>query len=261
VTAEAGVLALNRHQGDRPVLGGVPYTDISTALNAAIAMLAALRARDHSGLGQHVDVAMFDTALANLSFRGCEFLASGREPEPNERQTALPRGMFDTADGSIVITCAGDKMFRALCLNVVDRPDWLEDSRFNTMTERLQHGEDFLAAIGTVFKSQPSAIWSERCKRANIPCGAVRTVGEALLSAEAQERGLVFGVPHPAAGAAPAIAQPFRFSRTPCDYRAPPLLGQHTREVLAALPTYAGERIEALAKTGAIRLADKREEQ
>jgi formyl-CoA transferase len=256
VTAEAGVLSLNRYQGGGPVLGGVPYTDISTALNATIAMLAALRARDQSGLGQHVDVAMFDTALANLSFRGCEFLASGREPALNERQGALPRGMFDTADEGIVITCAGDKMFQALCLKVVDRPGWLEDPRFNTMSERMRHGADFLAEIGAIFRSQPSAVWSERCKRASIPCGTVRTVGDALLSAEAEERGLVFGLPHPTAGAAPAIAQPFRFSRTPCSYRAAPLLGQHTREVLEALPTHTAERLAALAESGAIRLGD-----
>jgi crotonobetainyl-CoA:carnitine CoA-transferase CaiB-like acyl-CoA transferase len=261
VTAEAGVLSLNRYEGAEPVLGGIPYTDISTALNATIAILAALRARDRDGLGQHVDVAMFDAALANLSFRGCEFLASGREPARSERQGALPRGIFSTADGAIVITCAGDKMFRALCLHVVERPDWLDDVRFATMAERMRHGEAFLAEIGATFARQPSAVWSERCKAAKIPCGSIRTVGEALLSEESRERGLVFGLSHPTAGSVPAIAQPFRFSRTPCSYRTPPLLGEHTREALQALSGYGSDRLEALARDGAIALGDKRSDE
>ena len=256
VTAEAGALGLIRYAGQPPVLGSIPYTDLSTALNATIAILAALRARDRDGLGQHVDVAMFDTALANLSFKGQEFLASGREPSLNQRQTAVPRGEFTTADGGIVITCPSDKMFRALCLDVVNRPDWLQDPRFATMTERLKNGETFLEEISAVFAGEPSAVWSERCKRAKIPCGAIRSVGEALLSEEAMERGLVFDLPHPVAGRVPAIAQPFQLSRTPCHYRAAPLLSEHTQEVLSTLPGYDAARIEALARDGAIRLGD-----
>ena len=255
LSAEAGVLGLNAYRGTPPVLGGVPYTDISTALNATIGVLAALQARGRDGKGQLVDVAMFDSALANLTFKGAEFLASGHEPPLGERQGFGPRGQFDTADGAIVITCSGDKMFRALCAEVVDRPQWLEDPRFATTMERMRHSADFRAEIDAIFRSQPSAVWSERCKRAGIPCGAVRTVGEALLSPEAAERGLVFGIPHRTAGLAPAIAQPLRFSETPCRYDAPPILGEHTREVLQTLLGYDGARIDELASAGVIRLA------
>ena len=256
VTAEAGVLGLNRYAGKEPVLGSVPYTDLTTAMNATIGILAALRARDRDGIGQHVDVAMFDTALANLSFRGAEFLASGDEPALTEERGPLPRGSFATTDGFIVITCVGDKMFRALCLEVVERPEWLEDVRFATMRERMRHGSAFLAELEAVFRAQPSAIWSERCKAAKIPCGAIRSVGEALLSEEARERELVFGIPHATADMAPAIAQPFRLSRTPCDYRVPPLLGEHTRGVLEDLLGYDDARINTLAAEGAIGLPD-----
>jgi crotonobetainyl-CoA:carnitine CoA-transferase CaiB-like acyl-CoA transferase len=252
LSAEAGVMSQNAYTGTRPVLGGVPYTDISTALNAAIGILAALQARARDGKGQHVDIAMFDSALANLSFRGLEFLASGREPALYTRNASAPRGQFDTADGEITITCGSDKMFKALCLQVVEQPEWLEDPRFSTSVERTRNGEAFLAEIGAVFKSRPSEYWSERCKRAGIPCGAIRTPGEALMSAEASERGLVFGLPHAAAGVAPVIAQPYRFSETPCRYETPPLLGEHTRETLKSLLGYDEARIEALAAAGAI---------
>lgn len=197
LSAEAGALALNAYAGQPPALGAIPYTDISTALNATIGILAALHARAQSGRGQHVDVAMFDSTLANLSYNGCEFLTSGHETALYERQLAGPRGQFDTADGEITITCSKDKMFRALCLNVLDRPQWLDDPRYATLGERMRNGQAFLAEIGPVFRSQTSAYWSERCKQAGIPCGAVRTPGEALLSQEASERGLVFACPIP----------------------------------------------------------------
>jgi formyl-CoA transferase len=236
------------------VLGAIAYTDTTTALNAAIGILAALHARTRDGRGQHVDVAMFDSALANLSFQGGEFLATGREPSLYTPQVAGPRGVFETSDGSIVITCGNDKMFQALCLQVLDRPDWLADPRFATIPARMRNAEAFLAEIGALFRTQTRAVWSERCKRAGVACGPVRSAGEALLSAEAADRELVFGLPHPIAGVAPVIAQPFRFSETPCRYVAPPLLGQHTREVLRSLPGYDDERIDDLAARGAIRV-------
>lgn len=259
VSAEAGVVAVNAYAGGTPVLGAIPYTDTTTALNAAIGILAALHARGQSGSGQHVDVAMFDSALANLSFQGMEFLATGREPALYQPQIPGPRGLFETADGSIVITCGNDKMFQALCRSVLDRPEWLEDERFATIPARMRNAEAFLAEIGAVFRTETRATWSKRCKHAGIPCGPVRTPGEALLSEEAADRELVFGLPHPTAGVAPVIAQPFRFSETPCRYDVPPLLGQHTREVLRSLPGYDDARIDALATSGAIRLADDAE--
>jgi crotonobetainyl-CoA:carnitine CoA-transferase CaiB-like acyl-CoA transferase len=256
VSAETGVLAVNAYQGGTPVLGAIPYTDTTTALNAVIGILAALHSRSVSGWGQHVDVAMFDSALANLSFNGCEYLATGREPTLYTPQVAGPRGVFETADGGIVITCGNDKMFQALCLEVLDRPDWVADPRFATIPARMRNAEAFLAEIGAIFRTQPRAVWSERCKRAGIPCGPVRSAGEALLSQEAMDRELVFGLPHPIAGTAPVIAQPFRFSETPCRYEVPPLLGQHTREVLRALPGYDDARIDELASQSVIRMAE-----
>ncbi|WP_405182629.1 CoA transferase [Nocardia sp. NBC_01377] len=257
VTAEAGALGLNRHESGRaPVLGAIPYTDLSTALNAVIAVLAALRARDRDGLGQHVDVAMFDTAVANLSFQAAAFLASGTEPALNVRRTAMPRGVFDTADGSMVITCAGEKMFRALCLDVVHRPDWLDTPEFSTQQARIRNSAAFLREMDAIFTRESGAVWSQRCKRAGIPCGVVRSVGDALISDEASEREVVFDLPHPTAGRVPAIAQPYRLSRTPCDYRTPPLLAEHSREVLTDLLGYDERHIAVLEKDGAVRLMD-----
>lgn len=254
VAAEAGALGLNRHADEEPVLGAIPYTDLSTALNAAIAILAALRARDRDGLGQFVDVAMFDSALANLSFQGVDALVLGREPRLNAPRSAGPRGRFRAADGFLVITVGGERMFRAFCTAVAERPDWLEDPRFATAGERTRNGDAFLAELDALFAVRTAGDWSARCKRAGIPCGAVRSVGDALTSPEAAERGAVFALPHPA-GPVPAIAQPYRLSRTPCDYRAPPMLGADTTAVLGALPGYDEEKLAALVAAGAIGVA------
>jgi formyl-CoA transferase len=252
--AEGGATSLMANRGGRTVLPGLPYTDISTALNSAIGVLAALQARHTTGSGQHVDVAMFDSTLANLSFVGAEWLTSGNPPSLYDRQSAGPHGIFETADGEITITVGKDKMFEAFATRVAERPEWLEDERFATIPVRMQNGAAFMAEVVPLFKSQPSAYWSQRCKATGIPCGAVRQPGEALLSQEAKDRDMVFAVEHPTAGAAPVIAQPMAFSATPCRYGAPPLLGEHTREVLSDLLGYPHERIAALAADGAIGL-------
>jgi formyl-CoA transferase len=254
LAAETGLVSLNKYPGGTPIQLGVQYVDLSTGLNSAIGVLAALYSRTVTGRGQHVDIAMFDSGLANLSYQGAEWLASGTEPLLFPPQGFGPNGMFPTADGHLIMTCSNDKMFHRLCNDVVGRPAWLEDPRFSTMTERQKHQDAFLAEANAVFSTRPGAEWSRLCKASGIPCGAVRSVGEALLSEEAQERGLVFGLEHPTEGIAPAIAQPHRFSETPVRYITPPLLGQHTREVLSELPGYDEARLTDLAAKGAIAL-------
>ena len=234
------------------MLGAIPYTDISTALNSAIGVLAALHARNHTGRGQHVDVAMYDAWLANLSFLGAGFLATGVEPRLNTPRTAGPSGLWETADGQITVTCGKEKMFAAFCHRVVERSDWLEDPRFANIQDRMKNEIAFFEELGVILKSQPSAYWSERCKRAGVPCGELRSAGQALLSPEANECGLVFALLHPVAGTTPVIAQPVQFSDTPCQYGVPPLLGQHTRQVLTELLGYSEARITELESAGAI---------
>jgi formyl-CoA transferase len=252
LSAESGNTALNAYDGGEPVLGAVTYTDISAALNSTIGVLAALHARNLTGRGQHVDIAMFDAGLANLSFLGAGFLATGVEPRLNTPRNAGPSGLYKTSDGQITITCGKDKMFVAFCQHVVEKPEWLEDPRYATIAERMTNADAFIEELETIFMTQPGGYWSERCKRAGVPCGELRSAGAALLSPEATERGLVFALPHPVAGTAPVIAQPVHLSDTPCQYGVPPILGQHTREVLSGLLGYSDERIGELEEASTI---------
>jgi formyl-CoA transferase len=143
-------------------------------------------------------------------------------------------------------------MFVAFCQRVVEKPEWVEDPRFGPMQERMKHADAFHAELAPLLRSQSSEHWSTRCKAAGVPCGVLRSAGEALLSPEARERGLVFALPHPVAGRAPAIAQPVQFSDTPCQYGVPPVLGQHTQDVLGGILGYSDERIAQLVEQGAI---------
>ncbi len=256
VAAEAGVHWLNSLPNSKPVLGAVPYTDTTAGMNAAIGILAALHARNASGRGQHVDIAMYDTALANLSYKGYEYLASGSDPMLTPRQNSGPRGEFDTADGSIVITTHNDKAFGNLA-RACGHPEWIEDERFSSFMGRMRNGEALLELFRPVIASQTSAYWSEKFKAVAIPCGIVRSPGEALTCDYTQEMNLVHALPHPTAGTVPSIAHPYRLSETPGNAPvAAPLLGQHTGEVLAELLGYDEVRIAALASSGSIALRE-----
>ena len=255
VSAEAGLCRLNSRPGEAPTIGGTPWTDLTTGLNAAIAILIALQARSRTGMGQMVEAAMYDTALSNLTFRGYECLVSGAEPRaiPVQALRGIPRGQFATQDGVLVITAGGDKMFRAFATQVIDKPEWAEDPRLATDNGRAGHAEELLGAINAILQGQPSAYWSQRCKAAGVPCGIMKDVGEALLSPETAEREMVYRVPHPTAGAVPVIANPARLWGTPQETAAaPPLLGQHTREILAELAGYDEARVSALIEQGVI---------
>ena len=255
VSAEAGLCRLNSRPGEAPTIGGTPWTDLTTGLNAAIAILMALQARTRTGNGQMVEAAMYDTALSNLTFRGYECLVSGEEPRaiPVQARRGIPRGQFQTLDGVVVITGGGDKMFRAFAEQVVERPEWASDSRLTTESRRAEHADELLGEINAILATRPSAFWAERCKAAGVPCGVMKDVGEALLDPLTAERQMVYRIPHPTAGDVPVIANPARLWSTPqATATAPPLLGQHSREIMAELLGYDDVRIARLLEQQAV---------
>jgi len=257
VGAEAGVLRLNSREGEEPAIGGTTWTDLTTGLNGAIAILVALQARARTGRGQMVEAAMYDSALANLSFRAYEHLVSGEEPRaiPLQPRLGIPRGQFATSDGAIVITGGSDRMFKAFAAKVIDRPDWAEDPRLATAAQRSAHADELLGTINAILAGQTSRHWSARCKAAGVPCGVLRDVGEALAAPETAEREMLYRVAHPTAGHMPVLANPARLHDTPQVTATPaPLLGEHGREILGEVLGYDEARIAALAASGAVAL-------
>ncbi|WP_218578607.1 CaiB/BaiF CoA transferase family protein [Vineibacter terrae] len=253
VQAESGLMSLNGFADGPPVRMGPPMIDISTGMMACNAVLAALLAREHTGLGQHAEVALFDNAAAISSMFGMSHLMNGETPTRfgQAPEGAAPVGLFQAADGPFYLTCVSDRLYRRLVVDVLARPDLADDPRFATNHDRATHRAELQIALDGIFATRSRAEWMARLQDANVPAGPVRTVAEAFASPEMIARGIASDIPHPSAGAIPNIAPPFRFSRTPtADPVAAPLLGQHTRTVLAELLGYDEARLNALAACG-----------
>jgi crotonobetainyl-CoA:carnitine CoA-transferase CaiB-like acyl-CoA transferase len=250
--AESGFMSLNGFPDGPPVRTGPPAVDMVTGMAACNAILLALYARDRLGRGQHVEVALFDIAVAMTQFYGMAYLMTGKNPS---RQGKSPNGspsvgLYEASDAPFYIACANDRLYRRLVVDVLGRPD-LASGEFLDRRSRSANKDKLRAILTGIFASDQRENWVARMKAANIPVGYLRTVEEAFNSPEVRDRHRVSQIPHPAAGFVPNIETPIYLSQTPAsDPVAAPMLGAHTREVLRKTLGYDEGRIAALAKAG-----------
>ena len=250
--AESGFMSLNGFPDGPPVRTGPPAVDMLTGMSACNTILLALLARDRLGRGQHVEVALFDMALAMTQFYGMAYLMSGENPsrQGNSPNGSPSVGVYSGSDAPFYIACANDRLYRRLVVEVLNRPD-LVSGEFGDRRLRTANRDKLRAILTAVFASDTRQNWVAKMKAANVPVGYLRTVEEAFNSPEARERHRVSEIPHPKAGAVPNIESPLNLSLTPAiDPVAAPLLGQHTREVLCDTLGYDEARIAALADAG-----------
>ncbi len=258
---ESGFVSMNGYADREGVRALSPVMDISTAMMAGNAILGALMARERHGIGQQVDVALFDNAVLMTGYASVQHLFSGEEPQRhgNTSPDTCPSGVFQASDGAFYINCGNSKIFQRLMAQVMERPDLAAAPEYATPKGRIARREELFAILGEAFARQPWSYWQPRMRGAAIPCGQVRSVGQALRSPEATERQLVSRVAHPQHGWVPNIASPIRYSATPlADPVAAPNIGQHTGQILRETLGYSEERIAALAQTGAIGVAAAR---
>jgi crotonobetainyl-CoA:carnitine CoA-transferase CaiB-like acyl-CoA transferase len=252
--AESGFMSLNGFPDGPPVRTGSPIVDMATGMSACNAILLALFARDRLGRGQHVEVALFDIAMAMTGFYGMAYLISGRNPgrfgnSPNGSPTV---GLYEASDGPLYMACANDRLYRRLVTEVLERPDLISDPEFATRKARTANKEKLRAIIAGALASDQLENWMAKMKKANIPVGYLRTVEQGFNAPEARERHRLSRIPHPTAGSVPNIETPVNMGLTPAvDPVAAPLLGQHTRDVLRKTLGYDDHRIAALAEAGA----------
>jgi len=252
--AESGFMSLNGFPDGPPVRTGPPIVDMATGMSACNAILLALMARDRLGKGQHVEVALFDTAMALTGFYGMAYLISGNNPgrfgnSPNGSPTV---GLYEASDGPLYMACANDRLYRRLVTEVLERPDLINDPDFANRRSRSANKEKLRAIIAGVFASDRLENWMAKMKKANIPVGYLRTVEQGFNAPEARERHRLGRIPHPTAGSVPNIEPPITMGLTPViDPVAAPLLGQHTKEILSKTLGYDESRIAALAEAGA----------
>lgn len=240
--------------GAGPQKVGVALTDILTGLYATVGVLSALAHRDRTGEGQYIDLALLDVQIACLANQNMNFLATGIAPKRmgNAHPNIVPYQDFPTADGDMILAVGNDSQFASLC-KVLRHPEWSADERFRTNAGRVKHREELIPLIrqATVFRTTQE--WIAALEAANVPCGPINDLKAMYDDPQVKARGLRMEMPHPLAGKVPTVANPIRLSATPVEYRqAPPLLGQHTHEVLQEVLGLSGERIHALAAQGII---------
>ena len=252
--AESGFMSLNGFPDGPPVRTGPPIVDMATGMAACNAILLALLARDRLGRGQHVEVALFDIAMAMTGFYGMAYLINGQNPGRfgNSPSGSPTVGVYEASDGPLYMACANDRLYRRLVTEVLERPDLITDPRFATRKARSDNKEKLRAAIAEVFAGDCLESWMAKMKAANIPVGYLRTVEEGFNAPEARERHRLSRIAHPTAGWVPNIEPPVSMSLTQAvDPVAAPLLGEHTLEILHNTLGYDDGRITQLAQKGA----------
>ncbi|MGC1175085.1 CaiB/BaiF CoA transferase family protein [Polaromonas sp.] len=221
--------------GAGPQKVGVALTDIMTGLYATIAVQAALAEREKSGLGQHIDLALLDVQIACLANQASNYLAGGLVPRRmgNAHPNIVPYQDFPTADGDIILAVGNDEQFAKFC-KVADHPEWSADARFTTNAQRVANRAVLVPLLRQATVMRTSADWIAALEAAGVPCGPINRIDEVFADPQVRARGLHINMPHALAGDVPLVANPIRLSGSPVAYqRPPPMLGQHTAEVLA----------------------------
>ncbi|MCU1735454.1 MULTISPECIES: CaiB/BaiF CoA transferase family protein [unclassified Pseudomonas] len=223
--------------GAGPVKVGVALTDILTGLYSTVAILAALAHRDQHGGGQHIDMALLDVQVACLANQAMNYLTTGTPPQRlgNAHPNIVPYQDFPTADGDFILTVGNDGQFRKFA-EVAGQPQWADDPRFATNKLRVANRAELIPLIrqATVFKT--TAEWVSQLEQAGVPCGPINDLAQMFADPQVKARGLAIDIPHSLGGSVPQVASPIRLSETPVEYRnAPPLLGEHTEQVLSSV--------------------------
>jgi crotonobetainyl-CoA:carnitine CoA-transferase CaiB-like acyl-CoA transferase len=240
--------------GGGPMKVGVAITDILTGMYATVAVLAALAHRDRTGRGQHADLALLDVQVAMLANQAGNYLVTGDAPRRlgNAHPSIVPYQAFATADGHLVLAVGNDGQFARFC-EVASHPELARDPRFATNAARVRNRSDLVAILAGVLRRRPSREWLEELEKAGVPCGPINDLAEVFDDPQVRARGMRVEAPHPRAGTVPMVASPIRLSATPTrEPTAPPLLGQHTSEVLRGLLGMSDAEIMALRSSGVI---------
>lgn len=251
---ESGFVSMNGYADREGVRALSPVMDISTAMMASNAILGALLARGRDGLGQAIEVSLFENAVLMTGYATLQSLFSGADPRRggNTSPDTCPSGVFQASDCAFYINCGSDKIFQRLMSQVLARDDLAQAEIYATGPDRIQRREELFAILADAFAGHPWAHWRTRMRAAGVPCGQLRTVGEAIRSPEARERGIVTRIPHQIIGWVPNVNLPIRYSRTPTvDPIAAPAVGQHTKTVLRELLGYDDRQIARLTEDGA----------
>jgi glutaryl-CoA transferase len=253
-----GLMSVTGERDDRPGGGpqkaGIPIADLITGMYASIAVCAALAHRAKTGVGQHLDMALFDSLVAVLANQAGNYLATGEPPGRlgNDHPNIAPYQVFRTADGSLILACGNDNLFGKFC-ELAGRPELAKDPRFATNGKRVANRVELTRILSELFVRRSTQEWIGALEAAGVPCGPINDLAQVFSEPQALARGLRLELPHPSAGMVSLVRSPMRFSGTPVEHGVPPpTLGQHTDEVLRELLKKDASDIARLRSEGIV---------
>jgi crotonobetainyl-CoA:carnitine CoA-transferase CaiB-like acyl-CoA transferase len=232
--AEGGLMSLTGDPDGPPYRWGLPIADLVAGLFTAQGILLALLARAVTGRGRHVDISMLDSVAGLLTYQAANYLATGHNPPRmgNAHASIVPYGTFDTRDGQLMLAVGNDDQWRRFC-DVADLSELVADPRFSTNPQRVAHRDVLWPIVTRALLVRDRDNWTARLRKAGVPCGPVRTIGETLADPQLEARGMIRSLRHPAAGDLRLVANPVKLSDTsPIADTPAPLLGQHTESIL-----------------------------
>jgi crotonobetainyl-CoA:carnitine CoA-transferase CaiB-like acyl-CoA transferase len=254
IQGEAGLMSVTGAEDGPPLKVGASISDITAGMAAVQGILAALLQRERDGRGQHVDIAMLDTSAALLTYQAGIQFATGRPPRRrgNAHPTIVPYSTYPCADGTLILAAGNDALFAGLC-QVLERPELARDPRFSTAEARVRQRQELDALLERLLAARPRDEWLRLLRQQGVPCGAVRDVGEVCSSPQLSARGMLPRVVHPTAGELGQVGSPLKLSGAPpAPPDPPPLLGQHTEQLLCELLGYSAQEVAGLRDAGVI---------
>jgi crotonobetainyl-CoA:carnitine CoA-transferase CaiB-like acyl-CoA transferase len=254
VSAFGGLMGITGEPEGPPVKAGVAMTDVMTGIYAQGAICAALYARGKTGLGQRIDLSLLEAQVSALANIASSYLVSGDIPRRwgTAHETIVPYQGFETKDKYVIVAVGNDQIWKRFC-NVIDRPDLTEDPRFRTNPLRVQNRTECIGILESVLKTRTRDEWIKLLNDNAIPCAPINTMDEVFEDPQVLHRDMLVEVNHPTAGKIKLVGIPVKYSEMKATIRMPPpVLGEHTREILSGILGYDDTRIEQLKSAGVV---------
>jgi formyl-CoA transferase len=254
IQAMGGIMSVTGEPDGEPMKVGVAVADLFAGQNAVISILAALQARNITGEGQYIDIALFDSELGWLANVASNFLISGKNPKRygNAHANIVPYQSFQASDGWLVVAVGNDRQFESFC-RVIDRQELAIDERFSTNSARVQNRKVLYPILKPIFLEKSVNDWLLLIGD-QFPCGPINSFEQVFSMPHVKEREMLVEMQHPTIGALPLVGSPLKMGGTPVSYRLPPpLIGEHTEEILTKVLGLTSEKITELRESGCIK--------
>ena len=258
IQAMGGLMSITGERDDLPGGGpqklGVAFSDLMTGMYSTVAILAALENRHKSGQGQYVDMALLDVQVATMANMNMNYLVSGAVPkrQGNAHANIVPYQVFRSSDGHLVLAVGNDRQFAKFC-DIAGCPELARNERFATNANRVRNREILIPLLQEILLGRTTQEWVAPLEAAGVPSGPINDIAQVFEHPQVKHRRIRVDLPHPQSGSVPSVGNPIKFSATPITYRnAPPVLGQHTQDILSTLGGLSAAEIKMLGDKGII---------